>query len=144
MKEFNLEEAKAGKPVCTRDGKDVRILCFDRKEKSYCIAGLYIDEDGDEVLAAWTNEGRDCEGSTCHFDLMMVDEEDKPKHEFKPFDRVLVRDCDTEHWVCNNFSHYQQDKTYPYVCLGFTSWKQCIPFEGNEHLIGTTHNYEIK
>ena len=31
MKPFNLEEAKQGKPVVTRDGKDVRILAFDRK-----------------------------------------------------------------------------------------------------------------
>lgn len=30
MKPFNLEEAKAGKPVCTRTGHDVRIICFDR------------------------------------------------------------------------------------------------------------------
>lgn len=30
MKEFDLEKAKAGHPVCTRDGKEARILCFDR------------------------------------------------------------------------------------------------------------------
>lgn len=29
MKPFNLEEAKAGKPVCTRIGLPVRIVCFD-------------------------------------------------------------------------------------------------------------------
>lgn len=29
MKPFNLEEAKAGKPVCTRDGRKVNILRFD-------------------------------------------------------------------------------------------------------------------
>lgn len=31
MREFNLEEAKKGHPVCTKDGKDVRIICFDAK-----------------------------------------------------------------------------------------------------------------
>lgn len=34
MKPFNLEEAKAGKPVCNREGNDVRIICFD---KMYCF-----------------------------------------------------------------------------------------------------------
>ena len=31
MREFSMEEAKAGKAVCTRDGRRVRILCFDLK-----------------------------------------------------------------------------------------------------------------
>lgn len=29
MKPFNLEEAKAGKPVCTRDGRRVEIISFE-------------------------------------------------------------------------------------------------------------------
>lgn len=29
MKPFDIELAKAGHPVCTRDGKQVRIVCFD-------------------------------------------------------------------------------------------------------------------
>lgn len=31
MKPFDLEAAKAGKPVCTRDGRKARIICFDAK-----------------------------------------------------------------------------------------------------------------
>ena len=30
LKEFDLEAAKLGKPVCTRDGRKARIICFDR------------------------------------------------------------------------------------------------------------------
>ena len=30
MKEFDLELAKKGASVCTRNGRHVRILCFDR------------------------------------------------------------------------------------------------------------------
>ena len=29
MKPFNLEEAKAGKPICTRDGRRVEIISFE-------------------------------------------------------------------------------------------------------------------
>lgn len=31
MKPFDLEAAKRGEPVCTRDGRKARIICFDRK-----------------------------------------------------------------------------------------------------------------
>ena len=31
LKEFDIEAAKAGKPVCTRDGGKARIICFDKK-----------------------------------------------------------------------------------------------------------------
>ena len=33
LKPFNLEAAKQGKPVCTRDGRKARIICFDAKRK---------------------------------------------------------------------------------------------------------------
>lgn len=32
MKEFDIEKAKAGAPVCTRDGRPVRIICWDFQE----------------------------------------------------------------------------------------------------------------
>lgn len=31
LKPFDLEAAKQGKPVCTRDGRKARIVCFDLK-----------------------------------------------------------------------------------------------------------------
>lgn len=46
LKEFNLEAAKAGKPVCTRDGRKARIICFDTINKSnYPIIALLEDKD---------------------------------------------------------------------------------------------------
>lgn len=35
MKPFNLEEAKAGKPVCTLNGKEVKILDYDFYTHNY-------------------------------------------------------------------------------------------------------------
>ena len=35
LKPFDLEKAKAGDPVCTRDGSSVRILCFDIKNMEH-------------------------------------------------------------------------------------------------------------
>ena len=62
----------------------------------------------------------------------------EPAHVFKPFDRVLVRDDDCDTWQVSLFSNYDDnDKDFHFVCVG-SYWKQCIPHEGNEHLIGTT------
>lgn len=57
----------------------------------------------------------------------------------KPFDKVLVRDGDGESWVNAFFGFYDTvtTKKYPFVASA-VSWGQCIPYEGNEHLLGTT------
>lgn len=64
----------------------------------------------------------------------------KTIHQFKPFDRVLVRDDDDTTWRCDFFSHLG-DKEGVFICLT-TWWKQCIPYDGNEHLLRTTNNPE--
>lgn len=58
MRPFNLEEAKAGKPVCTRDGRDGRIICFDRRANIYPIVALMDSVDkNSEILLVYTNKG---------------------------------------------------------------------------------------
>ena len=59
----------------------------------------------------------------------------KPKWTPKPFDKVLVRDSKASKWRANLFSHKNIDE--PYYCV-YASWNYCIPYEGNEHLLGTT------
>lgn len=60
-------------------------------------------------------------------------------HQFKPFDRVLVRDRNDREWGCDFFSHIAEDNRY--ICI-YSWWKQCIPYEGNEHLLNTTNKPE--
>jgi hypothetical protein len=51
---------------------------------------------------------------------------------------VLVRDYNDEEWCYAQFSH-MREPTYALVFnAGCHDWYQCIPFEGNEHLLGTT------
>lgn len=72
-----------------------------------------------------------------------IDCQEAPKHEFKPFDKVLIRDHDDEKWTIGLFSHIEDiDQCYPYVCAGNLYMRQCIQFEGHEHLVGTTNNPE--
>lgn len=54
----------------------------------------------------------------------------------KPFDRVLMRSSNAREWDATLFSHYSNDKFYGCgMCCD-----QCIPYEGNEHLLGTTND----
>lgn len=68
--------------------------------------------------------------------------EDLPKAQgFRPFDRVLVRDDDNEAWRIGFFSHMiEGNPAYPYCVISTSScaWSQCIPYEGNESLVGTS------
>jgi hypothetical protein len=63
----------------------------------------------------------------------------KPKVELKPFDKVLVRDFSRDKWSISFFSFKKEDC---YVCINHCSWNQCIPYIGNESLLGTTNNVE--
>lgn len=64
----------------------------------------------------------------------------KPECPFKPFDKVLVRNYDNTVWFANYFSHYKDNNGYHYACID-DSYIFCIPYEGNEHLLGTTDPY---
>lgn len=59
----------------------------------------------------------------------------------KPFDKVLVRDGNDETWV-NAFFGFRDPVTYKTCTFvtGNENWCQCIPYEGNEYLLGTTDN----
>lgn len=57
-------------------------------------------------------------------------------HWMLPFDRVLVRDFDEDQWQIELFQAYTVHGSC-YVCLA-NSFYQCIPYEGNEHLLDTT------
>lgn len=70
MRKFNIEEAKAGKPVCTRDGRPVRVLCYDRLGAFPVVA---LVKDGDEVenTQCFTTNGFYYVGRESDTDLMM-------------------------------------------------------------------------
>ena len=54
----------------------------------------------------------------------------------KVFDKVLVRDSNEGMWSASIFSHTWKNK---YICIGIW-YNQCIPYEGNEHLLGTAND----
>ena len=72
--------------------------------------------------------------------------EEKPKYEFKPFDKVLVRKEGNKKWNISLFAREIVDDynrlPYKYECSNGTLWDCCIPFEGNECLLETAENPE--
>lgn len=72
FKPFDLEAAKAGKPVCTRDGRKVRILCYDLKGAEYPIVALVEAHDYlDESISTYDRNGRFDHDRENKNDLMM-------------------------------------------------------------------------
>lgn len=75
MKPFDLRAAKAGAPVCTRDGEEVRIICFDRICTIFPIVGLRRNVDNEEYVVTFTTDGRKFFTSKDGGDLMMRDDD---------------------------------------------------------------------
>lgn len=65
----------------------------------------------------------------------------EPKCSFKPFDKVLVR-CGNGIWGATFFSRCDNKSAWAYVGVDCNNWEQCIPYEGNEHLLGTDKSPE--
>lgn len=92
------------------------------------------DKDKQQLFDALAKEGKAWDAEK----KQIVDL--KPKIEFKPFDKVVVRDTEYSTWCADLFSHIDED--YRYTCVGAT-WSFCIPYnEETAKLIGTTNNVE--
>ena len=55
-----------------------------------------------------------------------------------PFEsKVLVRDINSDNWIGAFYSHYKPGRFYT---IGNSYYYQCIPYEGNEHLLDTSND----
>lgn len=73
-----------------------------------------------------------------------VIEDIKQEYEFKPFEKVLCRDYEDSVWEADLFGFKVKNETetlFRYRCVG-NIYKCCIPYKGNEHLLGTSKNLE--
>lgn len=105
-------------------------------KKDLCKLRLATEEEKQQLFDALAKEGKAWDAEK----KMIVNL--KPKVELKPFDNVLVRHQKTEEWRANIFSHTDKTDEYlDYVCVN-GRWEFCIPYEGNESLLGTTKDVE--
>lgn len=73
-------------------------------------------------------------------DELLKEEEDanSPDHTFQPFDKVLVKDKDYEHWLPTFFCYRseEEDDDFPYITIS-GNYAHCIPYnEKTKHLVG--------
>ena len=73
LKPFDIQKAREGKPVCTRDGRKARIICFDLKNDEYPIVAA-VGNDSSETLFSYTTNGEIADGIESDKDLMMLPE----------------------------------------------------------------------
>ena len=71
MKNFDLEKALAGYPVCTRDGHKARIICFDARGAYPVVALVDCGDDGEGPVSYMAN-GQVRLGLETEFDLFMA------------------------------------------------------------------------
>lgn len=151
------------------DRKNIRIFKEKKNDNNICFGKYYIgfsfNNEG-KLIQTFKNYTADCSS-----DCLATEEEKqqlfdalakegkrwdaekkevvglKPKVGFKRFDKVLVRNTDTEEWFPGFFEKFDSTWKHPYHIMNRRSltdfaFKQCIPYDGNEHLLGTTKDVE--
>ena len=120
---------------------------FNRINKGEKYPIRYINSEGDELIA--TAQGLLVARFDGECTLFPSKEQrdwskfkvKKPKFDTKtlrPFDKVLVRDCENDMWKVDFYSHKDSDGEFNYVCIG-SPYIYCIPYnDDTKHLVGTT------
>ena len=84
-------------------GRDVRIICVDRKDVSYRIIGLFMGKES-EITSFYSKDGK---SSVCRSEYDLILPED-----FRTFaidEPVMVRYSDDEPWERENFAGVDED-----------------------------------
>lgn len=104
-------------------------------QKYFCTARPSTEEEQKQLFDALAKKGKAWDAVK----KQIVDL--KPKIELKPFDKVLVRDRNTQRWDADLFGFKIDSGNIFYHCVG-GSWNFCIPYIGNESLLGTINDAE--
>ena len=114
---------KVGDVVQDKDGNKVKIT----EVVHECGCYLYKTEIANEIGKIYFDEENDWELVPDKFDITTL----------KPFDKVLVRQDYGLKWVIDFFGFPKKEC---YYTTGNHSYIQCIPYEENKHLLGTTND----
>lgn len=107
-----------------------KVVFRDAKDKPLTIRKIWWDN---EILCSFNEDDIDVP-------IEDLDRYVTPKFDIntlKPFDKVLVRGDVGQRWIIDFFGFMDNKKGYPFVCVGHYVI-QCVPYEGNEHLLDTT------
>ena len=101
---------------------DIKVQEASKEQKAYLLARVY-----ETYRRTWNEETKELESPKFDFTS------------FKPFDKVLVRDCFVGTWRCDFFSHFHRDDTHrKYHLASNESAKYCIPYnDDTNYLVGS-------
>ena len=163
---FDLETAKkiqAGEVegrILTKEGDfTARIICFDKVKlvngdgitENQIVSLIYNDIAREDVLYIHNQKGEVHTAFNLEhaYDLVLEVPDEFPDNipQFKPFDWVLVKKNGNhgetlEAWTLAIFQNYETDYGDRMYIASGAQWHRCIPYEGNEHLAGTTDEPE--
>lgn len=154
---FNVELAKkiTNKTVeghiVTRDGRSVRIICFDRCSGAYYpIIALVKDKFCGEIYHSYSNEGALNIGYESDNDLFIIVPSDAKYDYFIPkrMQPCVVRDTSTDLWrvaVCKYSNDVHSMPIFYSINTeeGYCYWADFLPLtKVTEHLIGTNKSYK--
>lgn len=162
MRDWSKFSWKKGDVLVSKDGKKECIFknfinntfisfigkhcldCSDESSIKYKDVSIYLTEDFslevEDAAKCYINTIQERLGGKLNPESLEI-ESVKPKCEFKPFDKVLVRDDLSLNWRANLMSYYIENAEHPYVCIG-GAYRYCLPYnEQTAHLIGTSDPY---
>ena len=137
-----FKEKKNGNNICwgkyyigfsfNNEGK--RIQTFKNYTADCSSDRLATDSEKQQLFSALEKEGKAWDDKK----KQIVDL--KPKCEFKPFDKVVVRCSEADRWSIDFFSHKVHNG---YICTGDAWFGYCLPYnEETSHLLGTTDEWK--
>lgn len=117
---------------------DLRGLALDMGYMSFfkedlCKLRFATEEEKQQLFSALEKEGKAWDAEKKRIVEL------KPKIELKPFDKILIRDFKDQAWQISLFGYKDANN---YYCCNGSCWNQCIPYIGNESLLGTTKDVE--
>lgn len=123
--------------LCLHNNK-LNIADCDYDESELPAIRLATDSEKQQLFSALEKEGK-------RWNPVTKQIEDLPKKcEFKPFDKVLVRDSGDEEWKADFFSHnrFVDVPNNRFSCVS-NMWRHCIPYnDQTKHLLGTTNEWK--
>jgi len=135
--------------IVTKVGGAARIVCFDKKTDTRHPLVVLIHDllDPDiESVGCYTTKG-EVVGDKI-YNLCIELPEEAPKHKFKPFDKVLVRNSVNGGDAIWEPQFYSMSQMYHgeliHKMMDGYEYDQVIPYEGNEHLVGTSDKPKLE
>ena len=142
-----LKDCPEGTKLYSTTYGDVELIRVNQNDDVYYPIEIKLSDDS---INSVTTDGRLCEYYNGECVLFPSKEQrdwskfnpKKPKFDpktFQPFDKVLVRDINSEKWKIQLFSHIIKNCfPYEYHCIG-SCYNFCIPNnDDTKHLVGTT------